>query len=306
MRVALIELILAHCQGDPNALFLTGDLGFSVIEPLAEALGERFINAGIAEQNMMTMAAALADTGYLPYVYSIAPFVTARCFEQIRNDVCYHKQPVIIVGTGAGLSYGSLGPSHHSLEDAAIMATLPGMRVLSPANATELAELHRLALAFPGPSYLRVSREDGRAFDVPTFADFEHAAHRIAEGSDICLVASGPAVSTTLDAREQLESQGISAAIVSVPVLAPFPMTGLALCLPADVPIVSVFEGYVGGPLELGMRRLLMQRPSPQRYHEVAIAQDYPAKVGSTEYLRKSFGIDVDGVVSAAVDILGK
>jgi transketolase len=306
MRAALIELILAHCKSDPNALFLTGDLGFSVVEPLAGILGERFINAGIAEQNMMTMAAALADTGYLPYVYSIAPFVTARCFEQIRNDVCYHRKPVIIVGTGAGLSYGSLGPSHHSLEDAAILATLPGMRVFSPANAAELAQLHHLALAFPGPTYLRVSREDGRTFDVPAFANLHDAAHRVAEGSDICLVASGPAVSTALDARQQLEKHDVSAAIVSVPVLAPFPDTGLEHVLPMHMPVLSVFEGYVGGPLELGIRRLLMRRAMPQRYREVAIAQDYPAKVGGTEYLRKSFGIDVDDVSSAARELLDR
>ena len=306
MRAPLIDLILAHCLFDPNALFLTGDLGFSVVEPLQDSLGDRFINAGIAEQNMMTMAAALADTGYLPYVYSIAPFVTARCFEQIRNDVCYHKRPVIIVGTGAGLSYGSLGPSHHSLEDAAILSTLPGMRVLSPANAAELAEVHRMALAHPGPTYLRVSREDGRQFDVPNFNGFEDAAHCVADGHEICLVASGPAVATAINARELLARQEVSARVVSVPVLAPFPALGLAHCLADSLPVVSLFEGYLGSPLDLGLRRLLMLRKSHVPYREIGVGPGYPAEVGSTEFLRKSFGIDASSVAAAALDLLGE
>ena len=304
MRAVMIDLILAHCQTDPDALFLTGDLGFSVVEPLQEVLGERFINAGIAEQNMMTMAAALADTGFRPYVYSIAPFVTARCFEQIRNDVCYHKKQVFIIGTGAGLSYGSLGPSHHSLEDAAILATLPGMRVLSPANGAALAEVHRLALTSPGPAYFRVSREDGRDFAVPRFEDIRQAAHGIADGTDICLVATGPAVATALDAHDRLAAQSISASVISVPVLSPFPAKAVGALLPDNAPVLGLFEGYAGGPLELGLRRLLMTLRSSVPFAEVAIDHIYPDKAGSTEFLRKTLGIDVDSVLAAALDLL--
>ncbi|MDH4981860.1 transketolase C-terminal domain-containing protein [Hyphomicrobium sp. D-2] len=306
MREALVDLILTHCKSDLDSLFMTGDLGFSVVEPLQCALGDRFINAGVAEQNMMTMAAALADTGYVPYVYSIAPFVTARCYEQIRNDVCYHKRPVIIVGVGAGLSYGSLGPSHHSLEDAALLATLPGMRVLSPANAAELAEVHRLTLASPGPTYIRVSRESGRPFDVPQFSKFDEAAHRVADGSDICIVGTGPAVTTALDARTLLAERGISACVVSVPVLAPFPAPGLKRCLPGAVPVLSIFEGYVGGPLELGLRRLLMEEGTSRAYRDIAIGLTYPKQVGSTEFLRHSFGIDADAAAAVASEMLGQ
>lgn len=305
MRAAMIDLIMAHCQADPDALFLTGDLGFSVVEPLQEMLGDRFINAGIAEQNMMTMAAALADTGFKPYVYSIAPFVTARCFEQIRNDICYHKKQVFIVGTGAGLSYGSLGPSHHSLEDAAILAALPGMQVLSPANGAELTELHRLALLSLGPSYFRIPREDGREFTVPRFAGFHGAAHKVADGADICLVASGPAVTTALDVRDHLAAQSVSAMVLSIPVLSPFPDEACAALLPGNAPVLALFEGYTGGPLELGLRRVLMGMRLAVPFREVAIRHVYPAEVGNTEFLRHSFGIDADSVVTVALDLLG-
>src|SRR5438477_619578 len=130
MRARLMELISGHARQDSNVLFLTGDLGFSVVEPLQKELGARFINAGVAEANMITMASALAA------------FITTRCYEQIRNDICHHRRAVLLVGVGAGLSYGSLGSSHHSLEDAAIMATLPSLTVASPANEAELSLLH--------------------------------------------------------------------------------------------------------------------------------------------------------------------
>ena len=304
MRTALIDLILAHCQSDPDAVFLTGDLGFSVVEPLQDFLGERFINAGVAEQNMMTMAAALADTGFKPYVYSIAPFVTARCFEQIRNDICYHEKQVFIIGTGAGLSYGSLGPSHHSLEDAAVLATLPGVQVLSPANKAELAQLHRLALSWPGPSYFRVSRESGKDFAVPRFPSLRQAAHAIADGADICLVANGPTVATALDARDRLAQHSISAQVVSVPVLSPFPAEAVAAVLPPNAPVLALFEGYSGGPLELGLRRLLMNARSPVAFADVAIDHVYPSAVGNTEFLRELLGIGVESVLAAAMRLL--
>jgi transketolase len=304
MRAALFELIMAHCERDPNALFVTGDLGYSFVEPLQAALRDRFINAGVAEQNMVTMAAALAACGYLPYVYSIAPFVTARCFEQLRNDVCYHRRTVFVVGTGAGLSYGSLGPSHHSLEDAAILSTLPGMRVLSPANRDELAELHRLALDSPGPVYFRVSREDGEAFPVPRFAGLEDGAHRLREGEDLTLAASGPAVTTALEVARRLSAEGIAAGVVSIPVLAPFPTAAVAECLTPGTPVLALFEGYAGGPLELGLRRLLMAAATPVRFAQAAAPLAFPEQVGSTEFLRHAFGIDVDGALAVARQLL--
>src|SRR5437763_12461469 len=137
MRARLMELISGHARQDSNVLFLTGDLGFSVVEPLQKELGARFINAGVAEANMITMASALAACRFRPYAYTIAPFITTRCYKQIRNDICHHRRAVLLVGVGAGLSYGSLGSSHHSLEDATIMAALPSLAVASPANASK-------------------------------------------------------------------------------------------------------------------------------------------------------------------------
>src|SRR5271167_2666914 len=123
----------------PEFVFLTGDLGFKALEPLQSALGQRFINAGVSEQNMVSVAAGLARSGLRPWTYSIAPFLYARPFEQIRNDVCFHGLPVILVGNGGGYGYGVMGSSHHALEDYGVLLSLPGMQVHVPAFDADIA-----------------------------------------------------------------------------------------------------------------------------------------------------------------------
>jgi transketolase len=119
----------------------------------------RFFNAGIAEANMITMAAGMASEGLRPYCYTIAPFVTSRAYEQIKLDLGYHHLPVVLIGTGAGLSYASLGATHHSLEDVGIMRTIPGMQILSPGDSLELESLLDLSLSFTNPSYIRIGKK---------------------------------------------------------------------------------------------------------------------------------------------------
>jgi transketolase len=303
MRKSMMLAIADHAASDPDVVFLTGDLGFSVVEPVAELLGPRFINAGVAEQNMISVAAGLAASGFKPYCYSIAPFVTARCFEQIRNDIGYEGRQVILVGAGAGLSYGSLGPSHHSLDDANLLSTIPGMAVLSPANGTELAATHAALVRSGQAGYIRVAREDGPDFATPSFAGLDACAHRLKEGKDITLVASGPAVTAALDASRLLAERGITAGVVSVPVLSPFPVDSLDRIL-GSAPVVAVFEGYTGNPLELGLRRLLMARQTAVPFDEISVPLRFPKSVGSTEALRRDFGIDAPAIVERAAALL--
>jgi transketolase len=132
VRNALSSTLTGRAE-DPQFIFLTGDLGFNALEPLREAMGTRFINAGVAEQNMVSVAAGLAMSGLRPWVYSIAPFIYGRPFEQIRNDVCLHDLPVALVGNGGGYAYGVMGSTHHALEDYGVLLTLPNLRVYVPA-----------------------------------------------------------------------------------------------------------------------------------------------------------------------------
>jgi transketolase len=158
MRNTFIEKLTNLAEADSNIMFLTGDLGFGVVENFESKFPKQFLNCGVAEQNMIGMAAGLASEGKKVFVYSIANFPTFRCLEQIRNDVCYHELPVTIVSIGSGFSYGSLGYTHQALEDISIMRSLPGLRILCPTDPNEVKECLDLIISDPSPTYLRLGK----------------------------------------------------------------------------------------------------------------------------------------------------
>ncbi|HHT9158361.1 MAG TPA: transketolase family protein [Candidatus Brocadiaceae bacterium] len=158
MRNAFIEELVAVASENDQVALVVGDLGFSVVEPFADCFPDRFINAGVAEQNMMGLAAGMASEGYHVFVYSIANFPTFRCAEQIRNDVDYHRLPVTIVAVGGGLAYGNLGYSHHAVQDYGLMRLMPNMLIAAPGDPMEVRACMRYLLAYPQPSYLRLGK----------------------------------------------------------------------------------------------------------------------------------------------------
>lgn len=158
MRNAFAQELTALAAQNPQIVLLSGDIGNRLFDPFKAQCPNRFFNCGVAEANMASIAAGLAMCGLRPITYTIAPFNTTRCLEQIRDDICYHHVPVIIVGTGAGLSYASLGCTHHSCEDIAFLRSLPNMTVLCPADSMELRSLLRLAIQHPGPVYMRIGK----------------------------------------------------------------------------------------------------------------------------------------------------
>src|SRR5437763_3204983 len=167
MRDAFRNALLGLAD-NPDFTFLTGDLGFKALEPLRDAAGERFINAGVAEQNMVSVAAGLAKAGLKPWVYSIAPFVYVRPYEQIRNDVCLHKLPVKLVGNGGGYGYGVMGSTHHALEDYGALLCLPNMHVFVPAFSADVPAIVGKLLDFPYPAYFRLgSSEEPEGVELP-------------------------------------------------------------------------------------------------------------------------------------------
>jgi transketolase len=185
-------------------VFLTGDLGFRVLEPLRDAMGERFINAGLAEQNMVSVAAGLASQGIDTWVYSIAPFCYARPFEQIRNDICLHGLPVKLVGNGGGYAYGVMGASHHALEDYGTLLGLQNLHVFVPAFSDDLAALIPQLAAFPHPAYLRLGRcEKSEDFELPDYAPWR----RLLTGEGPVVLAVGPLVGGLLNALRNLDPE---------------------------------------------------------------------------------------------------
>jgi transketolase len=168
MRNAFIQELVSLARQHPQIALIVGDLGYSVIEPFADEFPDRFINAGVAEQNMTGLAAGMASEGYHVFTYSIANFPTFRCAEQIRNDVAYHKLPVTVVAVGGGLAYGALGYSHHAVQDYALMRTLPNMLIAAPGDPMETRACMQYLVENPGPSYLRLGKAGEPNFHAST------------------------------------------------------------------------------------------------------------------------------------------
>ncbi len=196
MRNALCQSLVSHAA-DREFVFLTGDLGFQALEPLQDVAGERFINAGVAEQNMVSVAAGLASTGFRPWVYSIAPFVYARPYEQIRNDICMHDLPVKLVGNGGGYGYGVMGGTHHALGDYGALLCLDRMHVFVPAFAADVPPVIDFLAGFDHPAYLRLGRcELPAGCDPPSYGAWRQLTH----GNGPTLLVVGPLVGSIWEA----------------------------------------------------------------------------------------------------------
>jgi transketolase len=168
VRNTFIQELVKQARAKPNIALIVGDLGYSVVEPFADEFPDRFINAGVAEQNMTGLAAGMASEGYHVFTYSIANFPTFRCAEQIRNDVAYHNLPVTVVTVGGGLAYGALGYSHHAVQDYALMRSFPGMLIASPGDPFEVSACMDYLVANPSPSYLRIGKAGEPNFNTGT------------------------------------------------------------------------------------------------------------------------------------------
>lgn len=278
-------------------VFLTGDLGFRALEPLRDALGDRFINAGVAEQNMVSVAAGLASRGLDVWVYSIAPFCYARPFEQIRNDVCHHGFPVRLVGNGGGYGYGVMGATHHALEDYGTLLTLPGMHVFVPAFGDDVAPVLRRMASSPQPGYLRLGRcERPEGWELPAYAPWR----RLLEGDGSVVLGVGPGVGGLLAPLARLEPERRPELWVlsELPLeVQPPPETFRASL--ARRRRLLVFEEHVaqGGVGAMLARHLLEHGIGLDAFEHVC-ARGYPSgRYGSQGFHRRESGLDPEALL---------
>lgn len=209
MRNAFIEELVALASTNDNIALVVGDLGYSVIEPFADRFPDRFINAGVAEQNMTGLAAGMASEGYHVFTYSIANFPTFRCAEQIRNDIDYHNLPVTVVAVGGGLTYGALGYTHHAIQDYALMRCMPNMLIAAPGDPMETRACMRYLVANPQPSYLRLGKAGEPCYHPapPTIAPGQWL--KVQDGSETenkCVLTTGAALDLVMQSQK-LESR---------------------------------------------------------------------------------------------------
>jgi transketolase len=203
MRNEFVNAIINNYEKNNNQIFITGDLGFMALEPLVDILKNKFINGGISEQNIVSMAAALAYDGFIPWVYSISSFITLRPYEQIRNDVCHHNLPVKIVGNGGGYGYGIMGSTHHNLEDIGIMRVLPNMKIYIPYNSSDLDECVSLMINDDSPNYLRLNSEPKINNVKEKFTTWRN----IKAGNKVVVIGIGPILGNLFELEDNLLSE---------------------------------------------------------------------------------------------------
>lgn len=298
MRNAFADEITQLAQLDPRIVLLSGDIGNKLFDKFKAVDSSRFYNCGIAEGNMMGVAAGMALSGLRPIVYTITPFTTTRCFEQIRVDVCYHKAPVVIVGTGSGLSYAKLGPTHHSLEDMAILRTLPGMRVLAPCDSTELRLAMRAVFEDNGPAYIRIGKK-GEADIHSTPPKFKIGeAIIIRPGNDVALLCAGNMMSETLKAADILEVNGISAEVVSFHTVKPLDESYLQNASARFKLLVTVEEHSRIGGFSSAVSEWRSSTNCAVQQISVGTDDEFMHEVGSQNYAREKYGLTAENIAA--------
>lgn len=303
MRNALIEELTALAAHDPRVVLIVNDVGFSVVEPFQQRFPERFMNAGVAEANMIGVAAGLALTGHRVFVYAIAPFTTYRCLEQIRLDLCRTKLPVTLVGLGGGFSYGQLGTTHHPTEDIAILRALPGMRVLVPCDAFETRALVPYLGMGEGPIYLRLEKAGQQDVHATAPAVGPGRSARVRSGEDVTLVACGTMVQVCLAAAEHLSAQGVQAGVISAVSLKPLDS---ALIDELRIrPVVTVEEHSTIGGLGGALAEAGTDAGAPVPRLRMGVPDSYSEVAGDQAYLRALYGLTPEGIESRVVRALG-
>ena len=301
MRKAFIKALTEEAVKDKRIWLLTGDMGYSVFEGFAALYPDRFLNAGVAEANMTGVAAGLALSGLMPFMYSITPFVTMRNFEQIRVDVCQQNQNVRVIGGGAGLCYGPAGGTHHTLEDISLMRSLPNMTVVCPGDPHEVAAAVRYSLGHSGPMYIRLGRDGDPLINAAAVVLQAGKAITLREGTDVCLIATGNILGNALKAADELQKQGVSVRLISTPFVKPIDREAILSAAGATRAIFSIEEHSLIGGLGSAVAEVLAESGKPVPFRRLAIPDRFFKEVGSQEYLRSLVGLSVDGIVETVM-----
>jgi len=293
VRNAFADEITKIGREDERVVLLSGDIGNKLFDKFKDHAASRFYNCGVAEANMMSVAAGMALSGLRPVVYTITPFTTTRCFEQIRVGASYHSAPVTIVGTGSGLSYAELGPTHHSLEDIAILRTLPGMTVLAPCDEMELRALLREVFKQDGPVYMRIGKKGEPKIHASPPQIRIGRAITVREGKDACLIAAGTIMAEVLKAADLLAKSNVDVRVVSCHTVKPLdePMLEEAF---RSFPLVAVAEehGRSGGLAGAIAEWRVRQKGIVAEMVSFGAEDVFMHEIGSQDYARRRYGLD--------------
>lgn len=297
MRNHLINKITEFAGQNENIMLITADLGFSVIEKFKERFPNRYINVGIAEQNMATVAAGLALEGNTVFIYSIGNFPTLRCIEQIRNDICYHNANVKILAVGSGFAYGTLGMTHHATEDLAIMRALPNMKVFTPCDSISAEAIAQDICRINGPCYVRLERggEPGIFSKDEKFKIGK--LKEIRKGYDIAVITIGTVINEAIKAADILREQNKNISVYSVYSLKPIDKEQILEIAKEYKYIITVEEHQITGGLGSTIAESIAENNMVTKIIRLGLNDEFTSVVGNQEYLREVYKIDYKNII---------
>ena len=306
MRQTFIRTLIELGEKNKKIVLLTGDLGYTVVEPFAERFPDRFFNVGVAEQNMVGVATGLAEAGFIPYVYSIVTFATLRPYEFIRNGPVHHHSRVRIVGAGTGFEYGSAGATHHGLEDVGVMRIQPGMSVIIPADFQQARSAFLASWDCPGPVYYGIGKDE--KYTVPGLQGRFGLgqAQIVREGHDVAILAMGAVVPEAVAAAEMLAARGIQAEVVVVASVAPAPESDLIAVLSRFKTVMTVEAHYATGGLGSLVAEVIADHGLGCRLVRCGVKSGSDGRAGSRRYLHALHGVSTEKIVESAVGSLQK
>lgn len=299
MRDTFVRTLIGLAKENKDIELITGDLGFGVLKPFWEQLPDQFTNAGIAEQNMTTVAAGMALEGKIVFTYSIGNFPTLRCLEQIRNDCAYHKANVKIVCVGGGFVYGSLGMSHQATEDLAILRALPDVVVLAPGDLVEAEEATKAMVNYPGTCYLRLGRGgEKRIHDhIDNFQIGK--AIQVKDGEKIAIFSTGAIFEEVEGAYDILTQKGFSPAVYTFPTVKPIDADVIRDCAQRFDYIVTCEEHNIVGGFGSAVAEVMAEMKAKKAsLIRIGLDDQYAVLVGNQKYLREKYGMSAEKIAA--------
>ncbi len=303
MRNAFINRLSELAKNDKNILMMAGDLGYNVLNKFYDDMPKQFVNAGIAEQNMTSMAAGMALEGKKVYTYSIANFPSLRCLEQIRNDILYHDANVKIISVGAGFGYGSMGMSHHGTDDMGVMRCLPNIIIFSPSDKNEAIRVAELSVMTKKPAYIRLGK--GGEEDIHEYLEFNIGESiNVVKGNKVAIFTTGPIASEALEATNILNEMSISTALYTFPTVKPIDEEIIKKCGNDFDLIVTVEEHNIIGGLCSAVAEVLAMQKNKAVLRKIGLNDTYISEVGSQKYLRERHNLCSKDIVNTVLDYI--
>lgn len=303
MRDAFIAELHALAAEDPRVLLLCGDIGFKVFDKFRASYPDRFFNLGIAEQNMVGMSAGLAFEGKRPFVYTIIPFLTMRPFEQIRVDLCMHELPVRLVGVGGGLAYDILGPTHHSIEDVAILRSLPNMTVIVPSDPGESRQLTRASHALKGPSYVRLGKNGEPPLgssETPVIGK----AITLRPGDTAAVIGCGPVLGAAVQAHDLLKAEGVNLRVINMHTVKPLDREAVLAAARDCQAVVSLEEHSILGGLGSAVAEVLAESGAGVPFLRLGVKDRFTTTVGKHAHLLAEHGLTAENIAATVQGLL--